>query len=107
MSHHMGPREKDKTHVNAVKRTEMGFFICCEFNSRDVCLTSESAAPEKGGNVNVFDLHGVIFTVTALSILSKSFPPTGHCAIAKQLVISGEDWATSHTHENTHGDSRK
>lgn len=57
---------------------------------------------EKHANANVFDHHGVIFTDTALSILSKSFPPVGHCAIAKQLVISDEDWATSHIHKNTH-----
>lgn len=50
---------------------------------------------------------GVIFTDTALSILSKWFPPVGHCAIVKQLMISDEDWVTSHIHKNMHADSRK
>lgn len=58
-------------------------------------------------NGYVFDLLGVTFIDTALSILSKWFPPVGHCAIVKQLVISDEDWATSHIHKNTHADSRK
>lgn len=102
----MGPEKKIKL-TSTLSNAQKCFFICCEFNSRDVCSICESVAPEKGGNVHVFDLHGVIFTDTALSILSKSFPPMGHCAIVKQLVISGEDWATSHPHKNTHADSRK
>lgn len=90
-----GPqRKRDNWHVNAVRGTEV--IGICQWSRREFCLIGASKTQKKTNNktcrnANVFDIQGVIFTDTALSILSKWFPPVGHCAIVKQLVLSDED----------------
>lgn len=102
-----GPRGKkrDKTHINTFKGTEM-VCICLSVKLKTSVFNLRRRDTWKSMQMLMFLITTtttVMSTVTAPSILSQSFPPVGRpCAIAKQLVISDEDWATSHIHKNTH-----